>query len=134
MKLLSFVMAIMLFTMPFLTLAQQSDEAFQAIIDAKADVQSSTHIIWVFGSFLAASVSGCLGGSVVVGASQVYNSSPPAHRLLGKSPAYIMLYTETYQTGMKSSRTMFAMGGCIAGSLVAALIWGPYYQQSFASY
>ena len=44
-KTLSFVMVVMLFTMPFLTLAQQTGDATQAIIDAKTDANKSNDLL-----------------------------------------------------------------------------------------
>ena len=139
-KTLSFVMVVMLFTMPFLTLAQElplsqeTGNAAQAIIDAKTDASKSDDLlIWGGGSFLSALACGCLGGLAVVAVSQFNTPSPPPARFLGKSNEYVLLYTQTYQNERKRQRTQASLGGCIGGMVVNTLViwrwwWPTYYQ------
>ncbi len=46
MKTLSFIMVVMLFTTPYLTLAQQTSDAAQAIFDARRDATLANTQIW----------------------------------------------------------------------------------------
>ena len=71
-KVFSLVMALLIFSMPFSTLAQQTTDAHQAFIDAKNDVKNPT--LYALGAFFIAIGSGCLGGSVFVLASQLLSA------------------------------------------------------------
>ena len=50
----------------------------------------------------------------VVGLAAIYrhSPSPPAERLIGKSPLYVSIYTDTYQSHARSIRTKMAASGC----------------------
>ncbi len=122
-KTLSFVMAMMLFTMPFFTLAQQNSDAMQAITDGRKDAQDSDRLMWGLGSFLSAIACGCIGGLAVVAGSQFIDPSPPAQRFLGKSHEYVFLYTDTYKKEIKSIRLQASVGGCLGGMAVNASVW-----------
>ena len=56
-----------------------------------------------------------------VGLAAIYrhSPSPPAERLIGKSPLYVSIYTDTYQSHARSIRTKMAASGCclVAGAL-----------------
>ena len=57
----------------------------------------------------------------IVGLTAIYrhSPSPPAERLIGKSPLYVSIYTDTYQSHARSIRTKMAASGCclVAGAL-----------------
>ena len=124
-KLLSIIMALLIFNIPYLTLAQQATNGAQAVVDAKSDIKEP--LGWLAGGFLMASGLGCLGGSLVILASQAMTPSPPAHRFLGKSPEYISIYTNTYQSEMRSKRLIYSSAGCLGGTIVAAIVWSNVY-------
>ena len=124
-KLLALVMTLLIFSMPCITLAEQSSDAARAVVDAKTDAKEP--LLWGIGSFLAASGCGCLGGGVTVLASQVITPSPPANRFIGKSAEYISFYTNTYQDEIKRKRLIYTSAGCLGGTVVAAIIWSPLY-------
>ena len=118
-KSLSFVIVLLLFTMPYLTLAQQTDVAAQAIADAKKDASQDTNAMnWY--------LFGCLGvglcSPIIVGASFVYTPRVPTDRLVGKSPEYITSYTQTYQKERKSVQVKATIGGCLSSNTVAAIL------------
>lgn len=115
------VMAVLIFSIPCVSLAQQSTDADQAYIDAKNDAQNP--VPWTLGAFLTAAAGGCIGGSVIVLSSQLHSPKPPSHRLVGKSPEYIRAYIETYERDVKRKRLFGTSAGCISGSLVTAMIW-----------
>ena len=74
-------------------------------------------------------VGNCLLGSVGVIGAIAYNPLVPSEHLLGKSPEYIMLYTETYKKKIQSLRARSALLGCLGGSLMAGLLLGSFTSQ-----
>ena len=118
---LSFVIVFLLFSMPYLTLAQQTSDTAQAIVDAKKDASKDINTMnWY--------LFGCLGigfcSPVVVGASFIYTPRVPTDRLVGKSPEYITSYTQTYQKERKSVQVKATIGGCLSSNTVAAILTG----------
>ena len=107
--------------------------AGQAIIDAEHDAAvAADPLLWMVGTFIGTSVVGCLFcGLPAIGIAYIYQPSPPAARLMGKSPEYVMLYTQTYKDKIRSHQVMDATIGCVGGSLVAAFIWSRYYSANF---
>ena len=123
-----YIILILILTTPILVIAQQTSDTVQAIADAKVDVAKDTSLGWAMAGFLTASVCGCPGGSVVLLYSSIAIPSPPVHRLIGKSPEYVITYTDKYQSDIKRKRTLYSAGGCIGGTVVAAIVWGSYYE------
>jgi hypothetical protein len=77
---------------------------------AERDTQKDVNgVLWFF--------SGCISGPTGVIIAYVYQPSPPALRLLGKSPEYIAFYTDAYRAKAKSIQTSRAWAGCIALSI-----------------
>lgn len=115
MKTFSFIMALLLFTMPLLTLAQQTDDAAQAIADATRDAKLADTQIW--------GAAGCFLG--VTGMLIAYAVTPtvPPEKLLGKTPEYVAYYTSTYQKLVKKDRTTRATVGCAIGTGTAVVVW-----------
>jgi len=107
--LVSLVMAILMFSVPLVVMAQQDDMASAraaAERDAQMDVNSG---LW----FLA----GCCLGATGLIISYVYTPSPPASRLMGKSPEYIAYYTDFYRAKSKSIQTGRAWTGCLVSAV-----------------
>lgn len=105
----------------------------QAVVNAERDAAADTNsVLWIGGTFVGTSVIGCLFcGLPTILVASIYQPTPPAARLMGKSPEYIMLYTQTYKEKVKSRQIRDATIGCIGGSIVAALVWGPYYASQY---
>ena len=66
--------------------------------------------------FGSPSIIGMLGGAGLVFCGSAYwvysyESTPPAERLIGKSPEYIEHYTTAYQKKMRSHRIIWALAG-----------------------
>lgn len=116
-KTLSFMLVILLLCIPLLTIAQQLDSITQARIDAELDVKELFG--WFAGSFLTSIACGCIGGSVIIGVSQVTSVTPPVHRFIGNPPEYISTYTLTYQQKTKLKRLIHTSAGCVGGSAIA---------------
>lgn len=128
-RLFALVMAVLIFSMPCVVLSQQTNDAVQAIAQAKNDVKEPFG--WFAGSFLTSVAFGCLGGSVVIATSQVIPAEAPTYRLMGKSPDYVNAYANAYKKEVKQKRLIHTSTGCIAGSAVAAwlvlYIYPSYY-------
>ncbi len=78
MKTLSFVIVVMLFTMPLFTLAQQSNDAAQAIFDAKNDANLTYTEAWF--------IAGIFCGILSLPFAYLVEPSVNPVRFLGKSP------------------------------------------------
>ena len=110
--------------------------ASQAIVDAERDAAvDANSVLWLGGTFIGTSLVGCLFcGLPSILIASIYQPTPPAARLMGKSPEYIMLYTQTYKEKTKSRQMRDATIGCVGGSLVAAFIWSRYYSGEWSNY
>lgn len=67
-------------------------------------------------------MSGAFGYMLAIIPSIATKASPPASRLLGKSPAYVRIYTETYKTqqirGKRLMATSIGSVGCVGAMLI----------------
>ncbi len=97
-------------------LLAQEDAITLAKMDAK---QHTSKLMW----FGAGFVFGVLGWI----AAHVVEPSPPASRIVGKSPDWVVIYTETYKNEAKKIQTKYALYGCLAGGLAEAAALGCYY-------
>ena len=107
------LMAFLAFSAPFLVLAQQAEMA-EARVDAERDAKTDVNgTLWLG--------AGCLFNWVGVAAAYLTNpSSPPASRLIGKSPEYVSAYTDAYKAKGKSIQTSKAWLGLLVN--VAAIV------------
>ena len=134
-----FIMIVLVFSMPFITFAQQYDDSDFAILHAERDAKNDVNESKWF-------LTGCLGGALVViaisiseqdsiaepvggllgtcrlaglgfltGYAILHSPSPPPERLLGKSPEYVVSYVNTYVNRVKLRRTLSSTAGCIGG-------------------
>ncbi len=87
--------------------AMGGDACTEAEIDAERDANKT---IWF--------IAGCCGGIVGLIISYAIEPSPPATKLLGKSPEYVAVYTDCYKRKAKNIQTKMALTGC--GVAVAA--------------
>lgn len=110
--------------------------ASQAVIDAESDAAAAADpLLWMVGTFVGTSLVGCLFcGLPAIGIAYIHQPSPPVARLMGKSPEYVMIYTQTYKEKIRSHQVMDATIGCVGGSLVAAFIWSRYYSGELGNY
>lgn len=121
-------LVILTFCFPFFALAQQNSQILQAKIDAENDAKTDNNPrVWGVGTFGIAMMGGCLLGSLPLIGSFIYEPNVPSQRLLGKSPEYILSYTETYKKKVKNQNTTHSLLGCVSGSLAAAYIWTTIY-------
>ena len=112
-QILAFLMAVLTFSMPFVTFAQQNSLQAEAIAAAEHDAQNDVDKgLWFLG--------GCFGGVIGVIIAYGIEPSPPATRLLGKSPEYVAFYTQAYAEKAKKLQTNSAWGGCLVSGLYMA--------------
>ena len=136
------------FNMPFITFAQENNDSVLAIADAKRDADADVNkLLWggvgfvvvpscitlgFIGGVLAADSSnksledavpyflcgstvGCLLPFISI---YSYNSGPPPERLIGKSPEYLKVYTDTYKSKARQLRIVSAGAGGAFGCLL----------------
>ena len=132
-----FLMAVLVFSIPFVTLAQQNAEVSDAksiaarktksenqlliatakVVaerDAKVDFGNNQKILW-FSTGFGCSVLG-------VAAAYLWEAQPLPTRLLGKSPEYVEIYGYTYQSELQKKRVMFAGSGCVVSLVLLASV------------
>lgn len=99
---------ILVFSISFLAIAQQTGDMTQAISDAERDAKLSDITTW--------QGVGCLFGVFGMIAAAIIDPPVPAARLLGKSPEYVVFYTESYKRNLKQKRIEAAGHGCLVGN------------------
>ncbi len=79
-------------------------DASAAMADAQRDAQIETNdFIWFVGG-------ACYGLGILL--AYALEPSPPAIRLLGKSPEYVAVYSDSYRRTLKGERARMAWVGC----------------------
>ena len=118
---LSFFMAVLIFSMPVITFAQQNPTETQAQIAAKARAQAiadaendANRGAWF--------VTGCFLNILAVLIAQTSKTPVPAERLVGKPPVYVAIYTSSYQARLTQIRSQSAVLGCTLGTLGSVVI------------
>ena len=125
-----FFMAVLIFSMPFVTLAQQNIESAEATTDAerdamiakatadaKRDSQADTDTTFWF-------IIGCFG-SVLGFLYANYNvPTVPADRLIGKSPDYVTTYSSVYIRKSKAIRQNRVITGCVTSAIAGVVLYG----------
>ncbi|MCE2414587.1 hypothetical protein J4G07_11320 [Candidatus Poribacteria bacterium] len=114
---LAFLMAGLIFSSPFVSLAQQNLVQAKAIAAAERD--AADHVnksVWLW--------AGCLGNIVVWAIASAYEPNPPAVALLGKSPEYVAVYTDAYRAEVRKIRTSGVKLGCAAWAAACCLVYG----------
>ncbi len=116
-QILALLTAMLTFSMPFVTFAQQNLQ-MEAIVAAERDAQNDVNKgLWFVG--------GCLGGVAVPMIVYGVELAPPVTRLLGKSPEYVAFYTDAYKAKAKTLRVKSALGGCIVNGLAMVVFFAP---------
>ena len=86
----------------------------QARLDATRDVaRDANSASWGIGGFCC--------GFFAIGAATIQTPTVPASNLIGKSPNYIVFYTQAYQSEMKKRNLYAATTGCVVGAGVSIL-------------
>lgn len=110
------LMSLMVFAAP--VLAQQGDITAGLIAGEQAARSNTSGMLWMF--------VGCTGNLVLPGggviAAYLYEPTPSATQLLGKSPDYVIAYTDAYKAAAKKVQTRSAWTGCTISALLYAAI------------
>ena len=147
-------MIMLTFRFPFVSFAEKEPWKSEAKVAAERDAKTNadqllwggaTFVLSIVGGYLLGSpklpvvsfssgpeskfIGSCLLGSVGVIGAIAYDPLVPSEHLLGKSPEYVMLYTETYKKKVQSLRVRSAFLGCLGGSLIAGLLLGSFTSQ-----
>ena len=94
----AFLMALLIFSIPFVALAQQYSVQAEAIAAAQRDATASTDPTFWF-------IVGCFGNVLGLIYANYATPSISASRLLGKSPEYVAFYSDAYKMKAKQIQT-----------------------------
>ncbi len=104
---------------PVVLNAAQTEELKNACTQGQFDAEKDINgTLWL--------AIGFFGGIFGIAAAYLLEPTPPAARLIGKSPEYVASYTECYKSAGKDIQTKKAITGCVvSGVLVLAweLLW-----------
>jgi hypothetical protein len=118
-------MAVLTFSMPFVSIAQQNSVQAEAATIAEADANKDVSKLLCFSAgcvlsalfFLPSPYGYLLPPAGIIG-SYSYRPGPPPSRLIGKSPEYISAYTTTYKSKRGNIQALWTSAGCFSGCVV----------------
>jgi len=100
-------LSIAMFCTPLLAQQAETEIIAEARAAAERDAEMYTNKdLWF--------CAGCCGGLPGLLISYIYIPSPPASRLIGKSPEYVAYYTDFYKAKAKKIQTKRARDGFLA--------------------
>ena len=127
-SLLAGLMVVLMFSAPFLSVAQQKNPAAaRAATEGEINAARETNRFTWF-------ALGFIGGPITVIAYATQKPPPPAELLTGKSPAYVKAFTEAYETKAKSLRFRYATMGCFTGIAAVTLGYTLYDNQQYGNW
>lgn len=105
---------------PVILNAAQSEEIANACKQGEFDAQKDVNgTLWL--------AIGFFGGILGIAAAYIIEPTPPASRLIGKSPEYVAAYTDCYKSAGKDVQTKKAITGCVIGGLLYVVVYGCYW-------
>lgn len=107
------VMSLLVFAVPIL--AQQDDLIAGRIAGEKAARADVNQQLWFF--------VGCVGGLLGCVFAYFYAPSPPSAQFIGKSPEYVVAYTDAYKATAKTVQTNSALKGFIVPVVVGCAVY-----------
>ena len=120
-------MVVLTFSMPFVTVAQDDQWKLEARVAAERDAEvDAKQFLWIGGNFVLGLVGGCVLGSVGLLGAYLYEPVPPASRLMGKSPEYVLFYADAYKVRTRMLQLRSAFIGCLGGSVVSGCVIASY--------
>lgn len=121
-------MAGLIFSTPFVTIAQQNFVQTEAATAAEADANKDVSKLLCFSAgcvfsalFFLPTPYGYLFPPVGIIGSYSYRPGPLPARLIGKSPEYISAYTTAYKSKRGNTQVLWTSAGCFSGCVV---VWG----------
>lgn len=128
---LVFFMSILMFSMPFVSIAQEDLWKLEARSTAERDAETDTkQVLWIGGNFILSLVGTCVIGSIGLLGAFLYEPSPPASRLMGKSPEYVLIYADAYKRKTRDIQVKAAALGCLGGSVLSGCFWALRFSAS----
>ena len=109
------VMVVLTFSTPIVPLAQQDSTTIDAVADAIADAKRDINKTSWF-------MAGCFLNVIGLAAAQMHSPAVPADRLIGKSPAYVAVYTIRYKERLSELQMEYARNGCALGSVILGAV------------
>lgn len=106
------LLSFLIFALPIL--AQMDDMMAGRMAGEQAARSNVNGTLWF--------AAGCLIGVIGVLIAYVYEPNPPSMMLMGKSPEYVMAFTDAYKTTGKSIQTRQAWTGCLTAVVVSTLL------------
>ena len=104
-------------------LAQQNSAALDAKSDAEFDAEDAVNTtLWIAAGGILGVVGHLPLGAAAIGGAYFYQPVPPVDRLLGKSAAYVSIYTDAYKARSRSLRLSAATKGALGGATVFCLL------------
>ena len=92
----------------------EADISAKAVADARKDAEADINQTrWFF--------FGCCCGLTGDMAALRAEAEIPTQRLIGKSPEYVVLYSEEYRRKIKSLRTNYVVRGCVGGAVITGV-------------
>ncbi|MCP4584242.1 MAG: hypothetical protein GY839_21730 [candidate division Zixibacteria bacterium] len=117
-KTVAVLLSIFMLTIPLMTNTAMADGTCEeGMIDGKADGHSAGSPLWILAGFGC----GCLGA----GAAYLVKPSPPAERLIGMSPEYVVCYTDSYKKEARNRQVTYAIIGWGLGVVVVLATYNP---------
>ncbi|MYK16654.1 hypothetical protein F4055_00590 [Candidatus Poribacteria bacterium] len=127
---LVFFMAVLTFSMPFVTFAQQNSIVVEAMGDAETDANKDVNKPLWFGT--GCLISGlvflplpgwysCLLPPAGLAGTYFYQPNPPAGRFIGKSAEYVDAYISTYKSKRGSVQAQWASAGCLSTGVITGV-------------
>ena len=121
-------MAVLTFSMPFVTIAQQNSVQAEAATTAEADANKDVSRLLCFSAgcvlsavFFLPSPYGYVLPPVGIIGSYFYQPEPPPSRFIGKSPEYVTVYTLTYKSKRGNTQARWTAAGCLSGCVVVGV-------------
>ena len=128
-SLLAGLMVVLMFSAPFLSVAQQKSafEDRETITAGQLNATLQTSSLRWF-------TLGVIGGPITVAVTAFRKPPLPADIFVGKSPRYMKMFTEAYESKAKSLRLRYATMGCFTGIAVATLGYTLYDNQQYGNW
>ena len=111
------LVALLTFSIPFVALAQQYSVYAEATAAAQRDATANTDSTFWF-------IIGCFGNVLGLIYANYAVPSPPASRLVGKSPEYVAAYSDAYKIKAKQIQTGQAVRGCVTNAVLTVACSG----------
>ena len=105
-KVTAVFLVVVMLSAPLMAQQAQTEACAAAERDATMDTNTT---LWFF--------AGCCAGLTGLLVSYIYAPSPPAMRLLGKSPEYVAAYTDCYKAKAKKIQSNKALTGCLVSAV-----------------